>query len=259
MTEVEEQTDDNTSSVWIIVVQSILIAGVMATAVISASYINPSRILNVQIVFFATPFILWGITRFNIPMRKWVVFNIAGLSMGVVAATYIGMMLDIWMVLIAFIFLLIYDIVAVHKTDVMESLGNGAFALNLPMLIVIPHSLSFSLDDLREEISELGLSKEASKESTRCSIIGVGDLAVPGVLAVSALEVSASWATLYGNGIPLGSIGAIIGAVIGMVALQLYLNNGMVAGMITLVPSTITGYFVGSLIAGATVTAIVGF
>ncbi|GAB7090296.1 presenilin family intramembrane aspartyl protease [Halorubrum luteum] len=78
---------------------------------------------------------------------EWYVIDAAGVLMGAGAAGLFGITFGILPALILLVFLAVYDAISVYGTEHMLSLAEGVMDLNIPVVLVIPLSLSYSLLD----------------------------------------------------------------------------------------------------------------
>ncbi|EMA62029.1 hypothetical protein C470_05041 [Halorubrum distributum JCM 13561] len=90
---------------------------------------------------------------------EWYVIDTAGVLMGAGAAGLFGISFGLLPALILLAVLAVYDAVSVYGTEHMLSLAEGVMDLNIPVVLVIPLSLSYSLLDgesASEEASGVG-------------------------------------------------------------------------------------------------------
>jgi presenilin-like A22 family membrane protease len=78
---------------------------------------------------------------------EWYVIDTAGVLMGAGAAGLFGISFGLLPALVLLGFLAVYDAVSVYGTEHMLSLAEGVMDLNIPVVLVIPLSLSYSLLD----------------------------------------------------------------------------------------------------------------
>ncbi|MFC7323899.1 presenilin family intramembrane aspartyl protease PSH [Halorubrum rutilum] len=76
---------------------------------------------------------------------EWYVIDAAGVLMGAGAAGLFGISFGLLPALILLAFLAVYDAVSVYGTEHMLSLAEGVMDLNIPVVLVIPLSLSYTL------------------------------------------------------------------------------------------------------------------
>ncbi len=169
---------------------------------------------------------------------EWYVVDGIGIVMGAGIAAILGFSLGILPVLVLLIVLAVYDAISVYKTKHMISLADGVMKLKLPVLLVIPHKLNYKF------FKEEGLIQQIERKKKReAMFIGLGDLIIPGILPVSA--------SIYLPRIMVGGLyapyvvamGAILGAVIGLLVLMRYVMKGNPqAGLPLLNSGVILGY-----------------
>ena len=78
---------------------------------------------------------------------EWYVIDTAGVLMGAGAAGLFGISFGLLPALILLAVLAVYDAISVYGTEHMLSLAEGIMDLNIPVVLVIPLSLSYSLLD----------------------------------------------------------------------------------------------------------------
>ena len=119
----------------------------------------------------------------------------------------------------------------------MIDLADTVMDLKLPVLLVIPKKLKYSLiketKSLKEKLEE-GSEREAF-------FIGLGDIVMPGILVVSAYNS-------IENGLMLAGI-IMFGTIIGFSILMIFVIRGKPqAGLPLLCGGAIIGYLIGSLV-----------
>lgn len=79
---------------------------------------------------------------------EWYVIDTAGIIMGIGAAGLFGVNFGILPAIVLLVVLAIYDAVSVYGTEHMLTLASGAMDMKVPVVLVVPVSLSYSfLDD----------------------------------------------------------------------------------------------------------------
>ena len=91
----------------------------------------------------AVPAVAVGVGLLVYP--EWYVIDTAGVLMGAGAAGLFGISFGLLPALILLAFLAVYDAISVYGTEHMLSLAEGVMNLNIPVVLVIPLSLSYSL------------------------------------------------------------------------------------------------------------------
>lgn len=175
---------------------------------------------------------------------EWYVINTIGLIIGAGASAIFGISLSILPVLVLLSLLAIYDAISVYKTKHMIDLAEGVMDLRLPILFIIPKHLKYSfIDDSFKK--EEGQEREAF-------FMGLGDAIMPTILVVSANVFLAQKATLnYIGFISYPALGAMVGTIVGFVALSILVMKGKPqAGLPFLNSGVILGYIVGVLASG---------
>ncbi|MGM0510509.1 MAG: presenilin family intramembrane aspartyl protease PSH [Thermoplasmatota archaeon] len=171
---------------------------------------------------------------------EWYLVDGVGIVMGAGIAGIFGLSFGILPVFVLMIVLAVYDAISVYKTKHMVSLASGVMKLKLPVLLVVPKKLSYSFFD------QEGLFQKMDKKKKRDAMfIGLGDFIIPGILPVSA---SLYLPQIFVNGLfaPLVvAMGAIIGAICGLIVLMRYVLKGNPqAGLPLLNSGAIIGYII---------------
>ncbi len=226
---------------------------------------------------------------------EWYVIDTAGVLMGAGAAGLFGITFGLLPALILLVFLAVYDAISVYGTEHMLSLAEGVMDLNIPVVLVIPLSLSYSLldDDFAgaadvhedaagaagevedaageadeaevaadgDEVSDGDGVSDAPEDGSRDAFfIGLGDAVIPAVLVASAATFSpAPMLSVPLIGLNLPALFAMIGIVAGLLVLMSWVMKGRAhAGLPLLNGGAIGGYLIGSLVAGVPLVDALG-
>ena len=229
---------------------------------------------------------------------EWYVIDSAGVLMGAGAAGLFGITFGILPALILLVFLAIYDAISVYGTEHMLTLAEGVMDLNIPVVLVIPTTLSYSLlhddfsgaadvhdeNDEHEEgepidgdesetadgnteeptdgdESETADGDDPDEDPSRDAFfIGLGDAVIPAVLVASAATFSPAPAlSVPVIGLNLPALLAMVGVVAGLLVLMSWVMKGRAhAGLPLLNGGAIGGYLIGSLLAGVPLIEAVG-
>lgn len=144
---------------------------------------------------------------------EWYVINIVGFVVAAGTTGIFGISFGILPVILLMVILLIYDYIAVHKTKHMVALADVVTEQRLPVLMVYPTEAGFSYRKPRKG------SFSKSKKKRDAMFIGLGDLIIPGVLAVSALTFLPIHSSLGTTGPFLVALGTLLGILVGYVFL----------------------------------------
>jgi presenilin-like A22 family membrane protease len=167
---------------------------------------------------------------------EWYVVDVSGILIGVGAIAMLGISLKIHLVIILLTCLSVYDAISVYKTKHMIDLADTIVDLRLPSIFVIPKRRRYSLVRETKGLKE----KLREGEERDAFFMGVGDVVVPGILAVSIFHNLAS------NGL-LIALSVIIGTLLGFTLLMTYVLRGKPqAGLPYLCIGAILGYLVSS-------------
>lgn len=91
---------------------------------------------------------------------EWYVIDGAGIIMGIGAAGLFGVNLEIFPVLVLLVGLAIYDAISVYGTEHMLTLASGVMKMRVPVVLVVPLTLSYTFldedlpDPVRDDESE---------------------------------------------------------------------------------------------------------
>ena len=224
---------------------------------------------------------------------EWYVIDTAGVLMGAGAAGLFGISFGLLPALILLAVLAVYDAVSVYGTEHMLSLAEGVMDLNIPVVLVIPLSLSYSLLDGESasgEASGVGEESETDREGGKTDgepdsgsdsdadagegaaadpaepgdrdafFIGLGDAVIPTVLIASAATFSpAADLAVPLLGVNLPALLAMVGTLAGLLVLMRWVIQGRPhAGLPLLNGGAIGGYLIGSLAAGVPLIEALG-
>mgnify|MGYP006282143079 CR=1 FL=1 len=223
---------------------------------------------------------------------EWYVVDTAGVLMGAGAAGLFGISFGLLPALVLLAALAVYDAVSVYGTEHMLSLAEGVMALNIPVVLVIPLSLSYSLldespddDETRSADAEHGAASDEADEADESPavereaggdgdsapdelaegdrdafFIGLGDAVIPAVLVASAATFSpAAPLSVPYLGVNLPALLAATGTIGGLLLLLRWVMRGRPhAGLPLLNGGAIGGYLLGSVLAGVPLVEAVG-
>jgi len=171
---------------------------------------------------------------------EWYVIDVLGVLIAAGVASVFGISLSIIPVIILLILLAVYDAISVYRTKHMITLAEGVLDMKTPILVVIPKRKDYSF--IRE-----GVSMEEGKDRG-AFIMGLGDLIMPSILVVSSYVFLETTGPLP---IPLPTIGAIAGSLIGLAVLLVVVRQGNPqAGLPPLNGGVIGGFLIGCALSG---------
>ncbi|ELZ59947.1 MULTISPECIES: presenilin family intramembrane aspartyl protease PSH [Halorubrum] len=218
---------------------------------------------------------------------EWYVIDTAGVLMGAGAAGLFGISFGLLPALLLLAVLAVYDAISVYGTEHMLSLAEGIMDLNIPVVLVIPLSLSYSLldgetasdeaagvgddggsdgdvegaSDAEGDVNEGGDPAEPAEPGDRDAFfIGLGDAVIPTVLIASAATFSSApdlAVPLLGVNLP--ALLAMVGTLAGLLVLMRWVIKGRPhAGLPLLNGGAIGGYLIGSVVAGVPLIEALG-
>jgi presenilin-like A22 family membrane protease len=204
---------------------------------------------------------------------EWYVIDAAGVLMGAGAAALFGISFGVLPALVLLVVLAVYDAISVYGTEHMLTLASGVMDLKVPIVLVVPLSLSYSYldagvpDSVDDEASapSADADEPASEDAAldrEALFIGLGDAVIPTVLVASAAffaPESVPTVDLLGIPATLPAVTAMVGTIGGLVVLLWMVLNGRAhAGLPLLNGGTIAGYLLGSLASGLTLAQATG-
>ena len=225
---------------------------------------------------------------------EWYVIDAAGVLMGAGAAGLFGISFGLLPALVLLVVLAVYDAISVYGTEHMLTLASGVMDLRLPVILVVPLTLSYSFleetgpetldgdgaSESGEDASEEGESEvtneDASDETTETEpeaeqpeaferdafFIGLGDAVIPTILVASAAFFRPGNAQLLDVpmiALTVPALGAMVGTIAGLLVLLWMVMKGRAhAGLPLLNTGAIAGYLLGAMAVGITVVEAIG-
>lgn len=186
---------------------------------------------------------------------EWYVIDSAGVVIGAAAAGLFGISFGPLPAIVLLCVLAVYDAVAVYRTQHMLTLAESVTDLKLPLVLVIPLSLSYSFLD------EQGLDTEGEDPADRDAFfIGLGDAVMPSIMVASAaFFIDAPSLGVPGIALNVPALTAMIGTIAGLgVLLWMVLQGRPHAGLPLLNGGAIGGYLVGAVLVGIPLVEAVG-
>ncbi|WP_458206596.1 presenilin family intramembrane aspartyl protease PSH [Haladaptatus sp. NG-SE-30] len=185
---------------------------------------------------------------------EWYVIDAAGVVMGAGAAGLFGISFGLLPAILLLAVLAIYDAISVYGTEHMLTLASGVMDLKIPVILVIPLTLSYSfLDETAQATNEGAIDEhvEPGEGDRDAFFIGLGDAVMPTVLVASAAFFSEADPLVSGMALNLPALTAMIGTLAGLVVLLWMVLKGRAhAGLPLLNGGAIGGYLLGALASG---------
>ncbi|WP_231183841.1 presenilin family intramembrane aspartyl protease PSH [Haladaptatus sp. DYF46] len=211
---------------------------------------------------------------------EWYVIDSAGVVMGAGAAGLFGISFGLLPAILLLAVLAVYDAISVYGTEHMLTLASGVMDLKIPVILVIPLSLSYSFiedtvqatsegavnedgmeergtskDEMNQEAVDGGEGTEhetdAEDHSRDAFFIGLGDAVMPTVMVASAAFFSPAEPLVSGIALNLPALTAMVGTLVGLVILLWMVMKGRAhAGLPLLNGGAIGGYLLGALASG---------
>ena len=213
---------------------------------------------------------------------EWYVIDAAGIVMGAGAAGLFGISFGLLPALVLLVVLAVYDAISVYGTEHMLTLASGVMDLRLPVVLVIPLTLSYSFleeegpETISDDEDEAEETSEAESDDTEGAteeeqpdpferdafFIGLGDAVIPSILVASAAFFRPGDAPLLdvpGLAVTVPALGAVLGTTVGLLVLMWMVMKGRAhAGLPLLNGGAIAGYLLGALAAGIALVDAVG-
>jgi len=301
--QVEDPSDPTNSAVYLLFI-------LVATALMLAAFKYELDWIVRGFVVFASGLLAWYVfSEFVAPIPalvgglalagallvypEWYVLDAAGVVMGAGAAGLFGISFGILPAIILLSVLAVYDAISVYGTEHMLTLAEGVMDLKIPVVLVIPTTLSFSyLDDpeqpesLADDESEATATEgeDGTEESATANgeetdaagdptaeegirdalFVGLGDAVMPSIVVVSAAYFLSVEGSVPTYDVPyvllnLPALTAMIGTTLGLLALMwLVLKGRAHAGLPLLNGGAIGGYLLGALASGLTLAEAFG-
>ncbi len=164
-----------------------------------------------------------AVTYALVKYPEWYVVDTVGLVTAAGVTAILGISFGLLPAFLLLIALACYDAWAVYHTKHMVTLADEITSQHLPVLLVIPKHAGYKFAEQK------GLKEQVDKgEEREAMFIGLGDLIIPGVLSVSALNFlsgpGASFAGLQANA--LVALGTILGSLAGFTVLMRFVLKG---------------------------------
>jgi presenilin-like A22 family membrane protease len=217
---------------------------------------------------------------------EWYVIDGAGIVMGAGAAGLFGISFGLLPAIVLLAGLAVYDAISVYGTEHMLELASGVMDLKIPVILVIPLTLSYSFLDgempetrpddgtdesLESDDDDTGLDDpddpddpddDTGPMDRDAFFIGLGDAVMPTVLVASAAFFAPSsvpTVSLLGLEAALPAVTAMVGTLLGLLVLMRMVMKGRAhAGLPLLNGGAIAGYLVGALAVGIPLAQAVG-
>ena len=171
------------------------------------------------------PFIIAAlVTWILVKYPEWYVVDTVGLATAAGVTAILGASFGILPAILLLIALAFYDAWAVYHTKHMVTLADEITSQHLPVLLVVPKHANY-------KFAEQPRLKEAldKGEEREAMFIGLGDLIIPGVLAVSARVFLPDPAPLFVAGLApslVVAIATIAGSLVGFSILMRFVLKG---------------------------------
>jgi presenilin-like A22 family membrane protease len=167
---------------------------------------------------------------------EWYVLDMCGVLLGVGSIAMLGISLNIFLVIVLLVGLAVYDAISVYKTKHMIDLADVVVDLKLPVMLVIPKKLGYSMVKETKSLKE----KLQSGEEREAFFMGLGDVVMPGILVASAFY------NIAGDGLVV-ALSVMLGTLVGFGVLVIFLVRGKPqAGLPFLCSGAILGYLISS-------------
>src|SRR5437588_2804568 len=193
-----------------------------------------------------------GLVYLLVKFPEWYVVDAIGITTAACVTAILGISFGILPAVLLLIALAFYDAWAVYRTKHMITLADELTSQRLPILLVIPKRAGYSFRDQKSLKTQLD-----SGEEREAMFVDLGDLIIPGILAVSSFtflnqNVGLSLGPLAPNAIV--ALLTVIGTLIGFIVLMRYVLKGNPqAGLPLLNGGALLGFLLSSLLVYGTV------
>lgn len=204
--------------------------------------LDPGAVTWVSFIFGAVLAVILTILLYKHP--EWYIVDFVGVCVAAAVAAILGISLAILPVFVLLIMLAMYDAISVYKTKHMITLADAVTQERLPVLLVVPTNKGYSF------LTQKSLKEQIQKKEKRDAVfMGLGDIAIPGVLVVSAFRFLGADGAAYPFSNIAVSLGTLIGCVIGFLILMRFVMKGNPqAGLPLLNGGAIAGYLISYII-----------
>lgn len=223
---------------------------------------------------------------------EWYVLDATGAVIGAAAAGVFGISFGLLPALLLLTVLAVYDAISVYQTEHMLDLASGVMDLNIPVVLVFPLTLDYSVFDGDATFadddtdSETALANDTDNDATATDgettatdgagesiadatddgsrgvfFVGLGDAVMPTVLVASAAFFSPapSLGVPFVPGLNLPALLGMGGTFVGLaVLLRMVFAGEAHAGLPLLNGGTIAGYLLGSVVSGVSLVTALG-
>lgn len=224
---------------------------------------------------------------------EWYVIDSIGVVMGMGAAGLFGISLGLLPALLLLTVLAIYDAISVYKTEHMLTLASGVMDLKIPVVLVIPLTLSYSYletpgadhenetepnteelsgdsndqthdqnhepNDIDGDSRAAPSDDEPSNSSRDAFFIGLGDAVMPSILVASAAYFLPTEPLITGFVLTLPALTAMLGTLVGLaILIRMVVQGRAHAGLPLLNGGAIIGYLIGALTSGVPLVRALG-
>jgi len=192
-----------------------------------------------------------GLVYLLVKFPEWYVVDAIGITTAAGVTAILGISFGTLPAILLLIALAFYDAWAVYRTKHMITLADELTSQRLPILLVIPKKAGYSFrqqKSLKEQVD--------SGEEREAMFVGLGDLIIPGILAVSAFTFSSAVGRSFLGVLPNGIIafGTVLGSLAGFMVLMRYVLKGNPqAGLPLLNGGALLGFITASLLVYGTV------
>ncbi|WP_247000561.1 presenilin family intramembrane aspartyl protease PSH [Halosolutus gelatinilyticus] len=215
---------------------------------------------------------------------EWYVIDTTGVLMGAGAAALFGISFGLLPALLLLTVLAVYDAISVYGTEHMLDLAEGVMDLKIPVVLVVPTTLSYSylaagstddvLEDGGRKAADDGDGAAGAENDDRndaepadddelgrdALFIGLGDAVIPTILVASAaFFLDAGTIAVPGIVLNAPALGALLGTIAGLLVLMYMVLKGRPhAGLPLLNGGAIGGYLLGAVASGVSLVTALG-
>jgi presenilin-like A22 family membrane protease len=169
---------------------------------------------------------------------RWYLIDASAILLGTTTMVVIGISLSAPLVAILLIGLAVYDAIAVYKTGHMLTLAELVINSGLPLMLIVPKMGGYG----GNVVVKIRRGVPLAGEERRAFYMGLGDIVLPGCLAVSIYSSLG-----FGGLVVVGSV--VLGTLVGFAMLSKFVSRGSPqAGLPFLCSGAVLGYVFSSVL-----------
>ena len=215
-----------------------ILFGTIWFSLFSALYALSFFVLDDPLAVFASVICSSALITSLVRWPRWYLIDASAILLGTTTMVTLGISLSAPLIAVLLIALAVYDAVAVYKTRHMVTLAEMVINSGLPLMLIVPKMGGYSGKTPVKIQSEV----PATGKERRAFYMGLGDIVLPGCLAVSVYSSLG-----LGGIVVVGSV--VLGTLIGYAVLLKFVSRGNPqAGLPFLCSGAVLGYVFSSFL-----------